>query len=82
MAILAMLLYGIGILLATVGGIWIVVIAFQESVLWGLGCLLIPCIALYYVITHWEKTKKPFLIEVAGGVICAIGSALVTQGGN
>jgi hypothetical protein len=82
MGLIAMLLYGIGLLIAMVGAIWIVVIAFQESVLWGLGCFFIPCVALYYVITHWEKTKKPFLIEVVGGVICAIGSALVTQGGG
>ena len=84
MAIVAMMLYAIGSVIAIVGGIWIVVIAFQDSVLWGLLCLFIPCVALYYVITHWEKTKKPFLIEVVGGVICAVGSLLVTGvgGGN
>ena len=79
MGLVAMILYGIGTLIAIVGGLWIVVIAFQESVLWGLCSLFIPCVALYYVITHWEKTKKPFLIEVAGGLLCALGSALLTQ---
>ncbi|MEO8000615.1 MAG: hypothetical protein ABI644_01980 [Arenimonas sp.] len=62
MAGLAML----GLLIAAVGGIWLLVITFQTSILWGLASLFIPIVSLIFVIMHWEETKKPFLIELAG----------------
>jgi|GEM_PF-5911823 len=40
----------------------IIVKAFKESILWGLGSLLIPLIILIYIIKFWSDTKKAFLI--------------------
>jgi hypothetical protein len=76
MGALAGILVGIGYLAAMIGGIWIIVIAFQDSVLWGLGSLLIPLVALVFVIQHWEETKKPFLIEIGGIVLAVAGGAM------
>jgi hypothetical protein len=69
----------IGIVGLVVGGLWLVVIAFQESFLWGLACLVIPFANLYFVITRWHKTKTPFLIWLAGFILMVIGSALVSS---
>ena len=80
MAILGAILMGIGWLAAAIGGIWIVVIAFQESVLWGLGSLFIPLVALIYVVMHWENTKKPFLIELGGVALAVVGGVLAGSG--
>lgn len=69
MEIIAML----GVVLSLVGGIWLVVKAFQNSILWGIGCLLIPLVGLFFALRHWEEAKTPFLIALTG-VIIRIGA--------
>lgn len=66
-ALLAML--GIASL---VSFIWVVVIAFKEDVIWGLGCLFIPLIIIVFGIMHWDKCKKPFLIYVITSIILGV----------
>ena len=62
----------LGGILAIVGGIWLLVVTFQTSVLWGIGSLLLPFVSLIFVIMNWDATKKPFLIQVAGLVLVVI----------
>jgi hypothetical protein len=69
-----MLFGNIGILIF---GIWILVIAFKESVLWGLGCIFVPFVALIFVAKNWEKTKGPFLGQLTCLVPTIAGSVLV-----
>jgi hypothetical protein len=64
----------VGMILGVVGGIWLLVVAFKESVWWGLGSLLLPFVSLIFVIMHWQVSKKPFLISVAGGVLLGIAA--------
>jgi hypothetical protein len=82
MGTIGMILSVIGSVISLVGGIWLVVLAFQKSVLWGLGCLLIPCIALYFAFTNWELAKKPFLIMIGGIVLSGIGQGLAASGAH
>ena len=65
----------LGWLVAFAGGIWLVVVAFKESVLWGLGTLFVPFVGLAFAITHWQAAKTPFLINVVG-VVIAMGAAV------
>jgi hypothetical protein len=67
------LLYWVGIIISAFGGLWLLVVAFQESLLWGLGCVFIPIVSLIFVIMHWEKGGKPFLVSLAGGIIAFVG---------
>lgn len=57
--IIAMLL-GMGL------GVWHYVIAFKESVTWGLACLFLPFASLIFTIRHWDEAKAPFLWIVFG----------------
>ena len=68
---MVILLY-LGALLMIVGGIWLLVVAFKKSVWWGLGSLLIPFVSLIFVIMNWQVAKKPFLIQLAGVVLCVV----------
>ena len=68
MEVLAMLLIVVGIIGSLIGGIWFLVVAFQESVLWGLGCLLFTPVALIFLIMHWDEAGKPFLVQFAAAV--------------
>jgi hypothetical protein len=66
----------IGWLVSIVGSIMLLVVAFKESVWWGLGCIFIPFVALIFLIMHWAVAKKPFFIELAGAVLIIIGILL------
>ena len=66
----------IGGILALAGGIGILIAAFRESIAWGIGCILLPIVSLIFVVMHWDETKKPFLLKVAGIVLLVAGGAM------
>lgn len=59
-------LYVVSEILMLVGGIWLVVAAFQESVFWGLMVLFVPFAGLVFVIKYWQKAKASFAVQVVG----------------
>jgi hypothetical protein len=76
MGIIAEGLLLIGWLVSLVGGIMLLIVAFKENILWGLGCIFVPFVALIFIVMHWEASKKPFFIELAGAVLVIIGILL------
>ncbi len=70
------LLVILGVILMIIGGVWLLVEAFKESILWGLGSIFIPFVGLVFAIMHWSECKVPFLIHVAGLVLFVAGSVL------
>jgi hypothetical protein len=66
---IAMAPFFIGLAIAIIGGIWLLVKAFQESILWGVGVMFVPLVGLVFAAMHWSEAKWPFLINVAGWVI-------------
>jgi hypothetical protein len=75
MSTLGMILNLIGGLIGLAGGIWLIVVAFKESILWGILCF-IPCVNIIFALTHWEKAKKPFLVLLVGAALASVGSYL------
>jgi hypothetical protein len=73
---MGLILLILGIAIGAVGGIWLLVKAFQAGVLWGLGSLFVPLVSLIFVITHWQEAKKPFLVNVAGVALMIAGVVL------
>jgi hypothetical protein len=63
----------LGFVLMAIGGLWLVGKAFSEGLLWGLGCLFIPFVTLYFALTRFENTKVPFGIWVAGWALVFVG---------
>ena len=55
MTILGIVLFVIGIILAIISGIWALILAFSESIIWGLLYLFVPFAALAFVFTHFYK---------------------------
>ncbi len=66
MDFVGMILMAVGGIIMLVGSIWFLVVAFQESLLWGLGCIFVPFVSLVFLIMHWGKAGKPFLVQLAG----------------
>lgn len=67
----------VGGIASIVGGIWFLVVAFQESVLWGLGCLFVPFVSLVFLILNFAEAWKPFVVSLVGSVVCLGGALLV-----
>lgn len=76
MQILGLILLGAGGLTMVVGAIWLLVVAFKQSILWGLLSLFIPFAVLVFIFKYWDKAKQPFLIYLGGAVAIGIGMAL------
>ncbi|MGH7134797.1 MAG: hypothetical protein ACREHD_03605 [Pirellulales bacterium] len=66
----------LGLIAFIVGGIWFLVVAFQEEVPWGLACMFIPCVSIIFLVKFWDKASKPFGVQVAGFVAMIIGQAI------
>jgi len=64
METLGLLFLGLGVTICIVCGIFLMILAFKESILWGVGYLFIPLVALLFVVVHWDKAKEPFLISL------------------
>jgi len=74
------------IIVAFVGYIMILIAAFRESAMWGLGVLFIPLVVLIYAIMFWEDAKRGFLLYVGGvggvflvGVLAAMAIPAMVQ---
>lgn len=80
MELLGTALLFLGIAISAVAGIWFLVVAFRQSILWGLGCLFVPFVSLIFLIVHWSEAKRPFLwslialIPIIAGVALSGGS--------
>lgn len=76
MAIIGLLLMAVGGIAAFVGGIWFLIVTFSEGVGWGLACLFIPFVALFFLVKFWEDAKNPFLTQVGGLLVMFLGALL------
>jgi hypothetical protein len=70
----AILPLAVGWLLSLAGGIWFLVVAFQDSPVAGLLCLCVPFYSLFYLVTHFEETKRPFFVNLTGAVLATVAS--------
>ena len=75
--IIGALLIIISIIISIYYGIILIVRAFQAGILWGLGYLFVPFVALIFVFTHWEETKSPFLKGLIALPLVFIGIMLM-----
>ena len=56
----------VGAIGGLIAWIWLVVVAFQESTGWGVGCLVLPeIVGLVFLIFHPKAAIRPFLLFLA-----------------
>lgn len=68
-----MVFLGLGALILLAGAIWFLIVTFQEGILWGLGCLFIAPAELLFLVIFWDKSWRPFVIEVVGLALIGVG---------
>lgn len=73
----AMAWIGICLLVLVGASIALVVVAFQESVGWGLVALLVPCGRLVFLVKHWERAKVPFFWQLGSFAAMIVGGIVI-----
>lgn len=66
----ALILLGIGVLAAVLGGIILLVAAFRQSVVWGLVALFVPMGNIVFTCVHWAEARLGFLMNFGGVLVC------------
>ncbi len=61
-----------GTTIAALAWLWLIARAFQQGAWWGLGCLLLPPLALWFAVRHAQQAVKPLVWLVAGGAFATI----------
>jgi hypothetical protein len=59
-----------------VGWVWIMIMAFAESVPWGVVIFCFSPIALVFGILHWDEAKVPTILFAAGLALHLLGRAI------
>lgn len=77
-AMAALAAFAVSMLLSVAGGFWLLGIAFSDSLVQGLLCLLVPFYGLFYVATHWDETKVAFLFGIAASLAGFIGPMILS----
>ncbi len=67
------------VVIQMVGGIWMIVIAFEEDVIQGLLYLFLPLYAVFYLITRWDSCRVPFMMCMVSllSVICSFPGMMI-----
>ncbi|MEH6672710.1 hypothetical protein [Halopseudomonas sp.] len=65
---------GIGIIF--IGGLGFLIAAFKESILWGIGCILLSPVSIVFLVLHWEEAKNPFLLQLVGIGLLLVSTVL------
>jgi FtsH-binding integral membrane protein len=66
----------LGLIIFAIGGLLFLVAAFRESIWWGLACLFIPIVQLFFLIVYWREAKKPFFIQLLGFAVLVTGAII------
>jgi hypothetical protein len=81
MTLLGIVLFVIGILLAIISGIWALILAFSESIIWGLLYLFVPFASLVFVFTHFYKkaVRDSFFLALLSIPIMILGANITSM---
>ncbi len=80
LTLLATALVLVGLLLVLFGALSFLFAAFREGVLWGLGVLFLPPLALVFLVVHWRHAKPGFVLKLWGLGILLAGILLAGNG--
>ncbi len=62
----------LGVALAAIGWFWLLVTAFKVRFLWGASVLLLPPVALLFLLRHGRRSLQPLGVLLLAGVVIAI----------
>lgn len=69
----------IGIVAYIVASIWFYVVAFRQSIAWGLGVLLLPFVSIAFFFVHLARAWRPGLTSVVALIMIGGGAFATSQ---
>ncbi|MFP4496704.1 MAG: hypothetical protein ACLFQV_00730 [Vulcanimicrobiota bacterium] len=60
-----------GTIISLIGWVKLLILMFQEHIVWGLAGLFFPVVIIVYAVMNWEICKEPFLMYM-GGIALAV----------
>jgi len=76
MIVIGDILLALGLVLALMGYVKFLAVAFRRSLWWFFGCLFIPFVDIAFLLLNWKATAKPFGIGLLGLVIAGAGAGM------
>lgn len=74
-----MLLIYLGLIICIIGAIGFLIVAFKNSILWGLGCFFLAPVSLIFLIMNWHEAKNPFFLQLLGLAVIFVGSMFTSE---
>lgn len=68
-----------GLLAVIAGLVWLIALAFETSLLWGVGSILLPPVAVLYVARHWAVARKAVGLSALGVIPLVIGLTMLAS---
>ncbi len=70
----------VGVVLLVLGSLWLLAVAFNESIWWGLGCIIVPFVSMLFIVSHFKECAKPILLQLAGLALMLVVPVLTGAG--
>jgi glutaredoxin 3 len=77
MGTLGMAAIVVGGIIFIISGLMLLIAAFRESVLWGLGCLFVPFCSVVFLCMHWAAVRGAFMTNLISAIVMVGGFAVV-----
>lgn len=76
---IGLIFFIIGLIIIVAYKIKLVLLAFEESTVWGFIYLVVPFANLYYVITRWDKCRSLFFKSLMALPFFAVSFYLISN---
>lgn len=63
----------LGCLVAVVGEVMLLTVAYKAGLAWFFGCLFIPAVALVFLFVHFRAAARPLGILAMGLLLAVVG---------
>jgi hypothetical protein len=73
---MVMILAIVRFIMAIVGWVWVMIIAFSDSVPWGVGVFCFSPLAIVFGILHWDDANVPTILYAVGLVLSIIARVI------
>lgn len=74
LTILGTITIWLGLAMLLLGSLTFLVVAFRESILWGLAVLFVSPCGLIFLILHWDRAKSSFFLQLCALAIIMFGA--------
>lgn len=79
MEALGNILFLVSAIVLIISSIWFLIVAFQNSVFWGLLCLFIPFASIVFAILNWDEAGRPVTYQILSTIGAVIGFLMMGQ---